>query len=135
MARATQPAIRATVPSVPLPTPPTPQPRARRAAFPALAPVSFYIIDATVHLHHFFAGGLLAFVLHRRAEHGRPAVPYAASISLVAFVAICCTPALPDTGPYNRSSLFKQVGGASNARKVTLGVTLGVTFEVGVIAL
>ena len=79
-----------------------------RQALPGLEPVSYYIIDALVHLHHFFAGGLLAFVLHRRAEQGRPAVPWAASISLVGFVAICFTPELPSIGPYNRYSLFKQ---------------------------
>jgi hypothetical protein len=65
------------------------------------------VVEALVHLHHYFAGALLAFVLHRRAAAGQPAVPWLGSASLIALGAVYLTS--PD---YNKviHQLGKQAG-------------------------
>jgi len=42
-----------------------------------------WIPTALIHLHHFFAGALLIFVLHQRALDGRPALPWLGTASMV----------------------------------------------------
>eukprot|EP00966_Prymnesium_polylepis_P030654 713564-Prymnesium_polylepis.1 len=47
-----------------------------------------YVVWATVHLHHYYAGALLAYVLHRRAADGRTAVPWLGTVSMLAMAAV-----------------------------------------------